>query len=64
MAWDYNKAEYDKQAKADPVWALERKILYGLKPGERLDEGLIVRYLDELNIPEQHRAFLRLITNS
>lgn len=30
MTWDYDKIEYEKQAKADPRWHLERLINYGL----------------------------------
>ena len=61
MAWDYAKTEYEKQAAADPVWSLERQILYGLEPGEKLKCSELIRYLNKLNIPEESRAFLRLL---
>ena len=62
MAWDYDKAEFDKQAVADPRWRLERAVQYGPEhPGERLDGGLLKAHLPELKIPEDRRAFLELI---
>ena len=61
MPWDYTKTEYAKQATADPIWALERKILYGLEPGEKFQRADLVKYLDKLRIPQEHKAFLRLI---
>lgn len=60
MIWDYTKKEYKKQAKADPKWHLERLINYGLD-GEKLDKKLVKKYLPELNIPEDRRAFLELL---
>ena len=60
MAWDYNKTEYQKQAKADEVWRLERLINYGLG-GEKLKREELEKHLQELNIPEERRAFLELI---
>jgi len=39
MTWDYNQTEYQKQAKADPKWHLERLINYNLN-GEKLEAGL------------------------
>ena len=59
MAWDYTKEEYEKQAKADPVWHLERVINEARE--ERLDRKLLERYLPELNIPADRRAFLELL---
>ncbi|MDP2629444.1 MAG: hypothetical protein Q8P45_01955 [Candidatus Harrisonbacteria bacterium] len=61
MPWDYNKTEYDKQAKKDPRWALERKILYGLADGEKISRKELLKYIDELHIPEERRAFLKLL---
>lgn len=60
MAWDYKKTEYEKQAKADKKWRLERLINYGLGD-EKLPRGLLIKYLEELNIDDDRRAFLRLL---
>ena len=60
MVWDYDKKEYDKQAKADPVWRLERLINYGTK-GEKLNKELLEKYLPQLKIPQDRRAFLELL---
>ena len=60
MVWDYDKKEYEKQAKADPVWHLERLINYGLN-GKKLNKQILGRYLLELKIPENRRDFLKLI---
>lgn len=60
MTWDYDKIEYQKQAKADPRWHLERLINYGLGE-EKLSKKMLEKYLAELNIPENRRAFLELI---
>lgn len=60
MAWDYNQAEFDKQAKADPVWFLERLINYGLN-GQKIDRKILEKYLPKLKIPENRRAFLELL---
>jgi len=60
MVWDYDKEEYEKQAKADPIWYLERLINYGTK-GERLNKKLLEKYLPQLKIPEDRRAFLELL---
>ena len=60
MAWDYTKIEYEKQAKADPVWYLERLINYGLG-NEKIERATLKRYLKDLKIPEERRAFLELI---
>lgn len=60
MAWDYTKIEYEKQAKADPVWHLERLIKYGLEK-EKLDRKLLAKYLPQLKIPEDRKAFLELL---
>ena len=59
MAWDYTKTEYDKQAMADPRWRLER-IINGQDEG-RLDRELLKKYLPELKISEDRRAFLELL---
>lgn len=60
MTWDYKKTEYDKQAKATPAWHLERLINYGLE-GKKLDRGVVKKYLPQLRIPEDRRAFLELL---
>lgn len=60
MAWDYTKTEYEKQAKKDPVWHLERLINYGLGK-DKLDRKLLKEYLPKLKIPEDRRAFLELL---
>ncbi|MEK7560777.1 MAG: hypothetical protein AAB539_02360 [Patescibacteria group bacterium] len=60
MAWDYKEEEYNKQAAADPVWKLERLILYGLR-GQRLDRDLVKRHLNELKIPPERRMLLELL---
>ena len=60
MVWDYTKTEYTKQAKADPVWHLERLINYGLE-NEKLDRKLLETYLPQLKIPDNRRAFLELL---
>ena len=60
MAWDYAKTEYEKQAKADPQWRLERLINYGLGD-EKLDRELLKQFLPQLRIPEDRRAFLALL---
>ncbi len=58
--WDYTKTEYEKQAAANPKWHLERLLLYGMN-GEKLDRELLTRYLAELKIPDNTRAFLELL---
>ena len=60
MTWDYTKPEYDKQAKADPKWHLERLIKYGLRD-EKLNQADLEKYINELNIPDNTRAFLELL---
>jgi len=60
MTWDYDEKAYKKQAQADPVWALERAINYGVPKGMRLDEELLKKYLPQLNIQEKTRRFLEL----
>lgn len=60
MAWDYGKTEYDKQAKNDPVWHLERLINYGLN-GEKLKKDDLIRHFKDLKISDDKRAFFELI---
>lgn len=60
MAWDYTKTEYDKQAKADPMWRLERLINYGLN-GVKLNPDELKKYLPQLRIPQNRRIFLELL---
>lgn len=60
MTWDYEKTEYNKQAKATPIWHLERLVNYGLR-GKKLDRELVKKYLHQLRIPEDRRAFLELL---
>lgn len=61
MAWDYTDVEYAKQAAADPVWDLERRINGGLPDGTRLNAVLLERYLPQLKIADDRRAFLELL---
>lgn len=60
MPWDYAKIAYQKQADADARWRLERLINYGLG-GEKLDPEALKKYLPQLDIPEDRRAFLELL---
>lgn len=60
MTWDYDKKEYEKQAKKDPVWALERQINYG-RLKKKISRRLLGKYLKDLKIPQDRRAFLELI---
>ena len=61
MSWDYDKTAYQKQAKADILWRLERLINYGETEGEKISVALIKKYLPALKIPDNRRAFLELI---
>jgi hypothetical protein len=61
MAWDYTDAEYAKQAAADPVWDLERRINGGLPNGERINGAFLERYLPQIKISPDRRAFLELL---
>lgn len=61
MAWDYTETEYQKQAAADPVWGLERLINGGLPDGVKINRALLERYLPQLKMPDDRRAFLELI---
>lgn len=60
MPWDYTKSEYEKQAKADLVWHLERLINHGLGE-EKINPKILREHLYELKIPEDRRAFLELL---
>jgi len=60
MTWDYTTTEYQKQAQADPKWHLERLINYGLGE-EKIDKEMLAKYIQELDIPEEKRAFLELL---
>ena len=60
MTWDYSKKDYRKQAKADPVWKLERFINYGA-PKMKLRLSELKKMLPSLRIPEDRRAFLSLL---
>ena len=60
MSWDYPTKNYRQQAKRDPQWKLERAINYGLQ-GKKLDRELLKIYLPRLRIPENRRAFLKLL---
>ena len=60
MPWDYTKTAYDAQAEHDPRWRLERLITHGLR-GEKLKQSELEKYLPELNIPDDRRAFLELL---
>ncbi|MEK7181121.1 MAG: hypothetical protein AAB738_02175 [Patescibacteria group bacterium] len=59
MTWDYAQTEYEKQAKADPRWHLER-LINGQTKG-KIDRRLLEKYLPELKISEDRRAFLELL---
>lgn len=60
MTWDYTQKDANKQAKADPVWKLERQILFGTKD-EKINRELLGKYLPKLKLPENRRAFLELL---
>lgn len=60
MTWDYDPIEYEKQAKADERWHLERLVRYGLGT-EKTKREVLEKYLHELNVPEDRRAFLELL---
>lgn len=60
MTWDYTKKDYKKQSKADPVWKLERQINYGVE-NEKLDAKVLKKYFNQLKIPEDRKAFLKLL---
>ncbi len=60
MPWDYQQKEYDKQAKADPVWHLERLINYGLD-GQKIKRNLLEKHFEQLRIPDDRRTFLELL---
>ena len=60
MVWDYTKEEYQKQAKADPVWHLERLINYGLN-GQKINRQTLEKHISQLRIPEERKAFLELL---
>ncbi|MBI5701073.1 hypothetical protein HZC34_04400 [Candidatus Saganbacteria bacterium] len=61
MTWDYAKKEYDNQAKADPVWQLERIINFGPNEGEKINGDLLKKYFTKLKIPDNRRDFLELL---
>ncbi|MBI5794183.1 hypothetical protein HZA87_03825 [Candidatus Uhrbacteria bacterium] len=60
MTWDYDDNAFQKQAQADPIWGLERLINYG-QGEKKLNRELLEKYLPQLNIPENRRAFLELL---
>lgn len=60
MAWDYTQTEYEKQAKSDPVWELERQINYGLGD-KKINRKKLEKYFAELKISEDRRAFFELL---
>lgn len=60
MPWDYTAKAYKKQAKSDPVWALERQILYG-DGKKKISRDLLKKYLPKLRIPPQQKLFLQLL---
>jgi hypothetical protein len=60
MTWDYTKNEYEKQAKKDPVWELERLINYG-SGNEKIDKKKLEEHLAELKISDDRRAFFELL---
>lgn len=60
MAWDYTQTEYDKQAKNDPVWELERLINYGTG-GKKINRKKLEKHFADLKIPDDRRAFFELL---
>ena len=60
MMWDYTKEEAQKQAKQDPLWQLERLLTYGLE-GNRVKQADLVRFLPELKLTKERKAFLELL---
>lgn len=60
MPWDYTKEEYEKQAKADPVWHLNH-VINGDVVGEKLNKEDVKRYWNDLKMPDDRRAFLELL---
>ncbi len=60
MIWDYNKEDYELQARNHEIWVLERLINYGLQ-GKKIKRETLKKYLAELKIPEKRRVFLELI---
>ena len=60
MTWDYDKTEYQKQAKADEKWHLERLINYSLGD-EKIDRKMLEKHLKDLKIPDDRRSFLELL---
>lgn len=60
MTWDYTKEEYERQQKADPLWRMERLILYGLGR-EKLDPEILKKYLPQFHVPEDRKFFLELL---
>lgn len=58
--WDYDQKNQKAQAAADPIWKLERMINYGLE-GEKLKRAELEKYLPQLNIAPERRAFLELL---
>ena len=63
MPWDYTETEYQKQAKADPVWELERIICYGVPDWEqkKIKVEVLKKYFHQLRIPDDRKAFLELL---
>ncbi len=60
MVWDYTKEEYRRQKETDPVWYLERLVLYGLGK-KKLNPENVKTYLPQCHIPEDRRFFLELL---
>jgi len=58
--WDYAQKAQGAQAAADPIWKLERMINYGME-GEKLNRAELEKYLPQLNITPERRAFLELL---
>jgi len=57
--WDYDIGTL-QQGEEGERWKLTRMILYGLG-GEKIPPALLRKHLAYLRIPEDRRAFLRLI---
>ena len=60
VTWDYDPTEYQKQAETDERWHLERLITHGIGK-EKIRRAVLEKYLKELRIPEDRRAFLELL---
>ena len=60
MTWDYDQDAYQKQAKADPVWHLNRLLTYGTDT-EKFDRAVLKKYWPQLRMTNDQKAFLELL---